>query len=374
MNCPKCNYPAAPNQKFCEFCGAAITPVQIDMERTVAADIDDVPAPPHRQEPQPSWSTPAPYEAKQPEPQVQQAPQTYEQPVQQTPQTYEQPVQQAPQTYEPPVQQAPQTYEQPVQQASQTYEQPVQQAPQTYEQPVQQAPQTYEPPVQQAPQTYEQPVQQAPQTNAPQWPEGGSVASAWQTPAKDYSQMYENYNKPSQYSNGQNYNYGYSIQEGTVKTVNKKKIAIIIASAVVAVGLIVALIIIIASCSGGGSHTVKNADGIKLASDSAINTSDSEAERKLAAMLQSQGLTGSSSSISHMQYYAKGNTIVQEEKLNNKATDQEKELYKSTLDSQLEGAESKLPTYRAASGVNDLVCVYALLDADNEVIYSRVIK
>ena len=39
MNCPKCNYPAAPNQKFCENCGAPIAQVQIDVERTMAADV-----------------------------------------------------------------------------------------------------------------------------------------------------------------------------------------------------------------------------------------------------------------------------------------------------------------------------------------------
>ena len=48
MNCPKCNYPAAPNQKFCENCGAPIAQVQIDVERTMAADVDDIPAVPQQ--------------------------------------------------------------------------------------------------------------------------------------------------------------------------------------------------------------------------------------------------------------------------------------------------------------------------------------
>ncbi len=44
------------------------------------------------------------------------------------------------------------------------------------------------------------------------------------------------------------------------------------------------------------------------------------------------------------------------------------------MESQLNGAEAKLPSYRAASGVDDMVCVYVLLDADNSVIYQKVIK
>ena len=222
------------------------------------------------------------------------------------------------------------------------------------------------------------------------WPEGGSVASAWQTPVKDFSQMYENYNKPSQFSNGQNNSYGYAVPGGqnngygyaipggtvpggTVKTVNKKKIAIIITSAVVAVGLIVALIIIIASCAGG-SHSIKNAAGVEIASDSSIHPNDSDAEQKINAMLQNNGLTGTNTGISYMQYYAKGNAAVQEEKLLSKASDQEKSTYRATMESQLNGAEAKLPSYRAASGVDDMVCVYVLLDADNSVIYQKVIK
>ena len=276
----------------------------------------------------------------------------------------------------------------PEQQAS--WSNPAPQEAEPYVQPVQPAPQAAQQPVQPAPQVTEQPVQPATQADDNVWPEGGSVASAWQTPVKDFSQMYENYNKPSQFSNGQNNSYGYAVPGGqnngygyaipggtvpggTVKTVNKKKIAIIITSAVVAVGLIVALIIIIASCAGG-SHSIKNADGVEIASDSSIHPNDSDAEQKINAMLQNNGLTGTNTGISYMQYYAKGNAAVQEEKLLSKASDQEKSTYRATMESQLNGAEAKLPSYRAASGVDDMVCVYVLLDADNSVIYQKVIK
>ena len=144
-------------------------------------------------------------------------------------------------------------------------------------------------------------------------------------------------------------------------------------AAVVAVGLIVALIIIIASCAGG-SHSIKNADGVEIASDSSIHPNDSDAEQKINAMLQNNGLTGTNTGISYMQYYAKGNAAVQEEKLLSKASDQEKSTYRATMESQLNGAEAKLPSYRAASGVDDMVCVYVLLDADNSIIYQKVIK
>ena len=90
--------------------------------------------------------------------------------------------------------------------------------------------------------------------------------------------------------------------------------------------------------------------------------------------LQNSGLTGTNTGISYMQYYAKGNAAVQEEKLLSKASDQEKSTYRATMESQLNGAEAKLPSYRAASGVDDMVCVYVLLDADNSIIYQKVIK
>ena len=359
MNCPKCNYPAAPNQKFCENCGAPIAQVQIDVERTMAADVDDIPAVPQQPE-QSARQSPVPQQA---EPQVQPIPQEAEPQVQPIPQQAEPQVQSDPQAAEPQVQPIPQEAE-----------------PQ-----VQPAPQEAEPQVQPAPQQAEPQVQSAQQSDAPEWPEGGSVASAWQTPAKDYSQMYQEYNKPSQFSNGQNNSYGYSVPGGqssgygysvpggTVKTVNKKKVAIIVASAVVAVGLIVALIIIIASCAVG-SHSIKNADGVEIASDSSIHPNDSDAEQKINAMLQNNGLTGTNTGISYMQYYAKGNAAVQEEKLLSKASDQEKSTYRATMESQLNGAEAKLPSYRAASGVDDMVCVYVLLDADNSIIYQKVIK
>ena len=57
-----------------------------------------------------------------------------------------------------------------------------------------------------------------------------------------------------------------------------------------------------------------------------------------------------------------------------KASDQEKSTYRATMESQLNGAEAKLPSYRAASGVDDMVCVYVLLDADNSVIYQKVMR
>ena len=320
MNCPKCNYPTAPNQKFCENCGAVLGQAQIDVERTMAADFDEVPEVPQQPEQQASWSNPAPQEAE------------------------------------------------------------------PYVQPVQPAPQAAQQPVQPAPQVTEQPVQPAPQADDNVWPEGGSVVSAWQTPVKDFSQMYENYNKPSQFSNGQNNSYGYAVPGGqnngygyaipggtvpggTVKTVNKKKIAIIITSAVVAVGLIVALIIIIASCAGG-SHTIKNDDGVEIASDSAIHPNDSDAEKRISAMLG----RGETTINSYVKYYAKGNAAIREEKMFNTASEEEKNRRKDQTVSFVSETQAGLQMLRNQCQVDDMVCVCVLLDADNSVIYQKVIK
>ena len=71
--------------------------------------------------------------------------------------------------------------------------------------------------------------------------------------------------------------------------------------------MIVALIIVIGSCAGG-SHSIKNADGVEIASDSSIHPNDSDAEQKINAGLQNNGLTGTNTGTSYMQYYAKGST------------------------------------------------------------------
>ena len=124
----------------------------------------------------------------------------------------------------------------------------------------------------------------------------------------------------------------------------------------------------------GESNTVKNSKGIVLASDAAIDTTDSAAEAKLKSFLESQGVEDTTTSLTTMKFYAVGNVYVQEEQLLEKSTETERETYKSLMDQQFANADARISAMRSSSGVNNLVYVYALLDSDDEIIYQKFLK
>ena len=124
----------------------------------------------------------------------------------------------------------------------------------------------------------------------------------------------------------------------------------------------------------GDSNVVKNSNGIELARDATIDNTDSDAESKIKSFLKSQGVEDSTNSLSAMKFYAVGNVYVQEEQLLKKSTETERETYKSIMDGQLADAESRISTMRSASGIDNMVYVYALLDSDDEIIYQKFIK
>ena len=342
MNCPKCNFPVSPGQRFCEACGAPLAPIQLDLDKTVAADVDNIPVPPAQPEPQQSaWAQPA-----QPKPAA-----------------YEPPAQPQPAAFEPSAQPQPAAYEPPAQPQPAAYEPPAQPQPAAYEPPAQPQPAAYEPPAQPQPAAYEPPVQPEAKAASPEWPEGGSVASAWDQPQQPDN--YAQYQQPSYYS-GNQYGYSPAAPQAPVKTANKKKIAIIIASAVVAVGLIVGLILIIVSCSGGGSHKIE-ISGKTVADDSAINTSDSATEKKLTEFIGNQ-------STETMKIYAKGNAVVYEERMTFEIPQDQRSYYQSMAKQSLGSSAQNLAAARAETGIKDMVAVYALFDSTGDLIYSEVIK
>lgn len=58
MNCPKCNKPIEPNQRFCAGCGMNLQGAAMEVEKTVAANPDELPVPENA--PQPA-EAPAPW-------------------------------------------------------------------------------------------------------------------------------------------------------------------------------------------------------------------------------------------------------------------------------------------------------------------------
>ena len=214
------------------------------------------------------------------------------------------------------------------------------------------------------------PAQPEAQPSAPNWPDGGSVASAWNQPQQtDYSNQYQ---QPSYYS-GNQYGYSPAAPQTAVKTVNKKKIAIIIASAVVAVGLIVGLILIIVSCAGGGSHKIE-ISGKTVADDSAIDTGDTAAEKKINDFINAGGNGSTTSQMGTMKIYGKGNAVIYEERLFSPVSESERASYQSLAKQSLSGFSSNLASARVQSGVSNLVAVYVLFDGNGDLIYSEVIK
>ena len=128
------------------------------------------------------------------------------------------------------------------------------------------------------------------------------------------------------------------------------------------------------SVVSGDSNTIKNANGVELASDDAIDTSDSTAESKITSMLDTLGLKEEKNSLSIMKYYAVGNTYVQEEQLLNKSTESQRVSYKALMESQLADGKTKLETLRSYSGADNMIFLYVLLDSDDEIIYQKIIK
>ena len=327
MNCPKCNFPVSLGQRFCESCGAMLMPVEIDTEKTIAADMADIPEIAAQPEPQQSAWAP--------------------------------PVQPEPETVAPPVQPEPETAAPPVQPEPEAVAPPVQPEPEAVAQPVQPEPEKVVPP-----------AQSGADNASPEWPGGGSVASAWDQPQQtDFTNQYQ---QPSYYS-GNQYGYSPAPAQGAVKTANKKKIAIIIASAVVAVGLIVGLILIIVSCAGGGSHKIE-ISGKTVADDSSINTGDSAAEKKINDFINAGGNGSTTSQMGTMKVYGKGNAVVYEERLFSPIPESERASYQALAKQSLSGSSSNLASARVQSGVSDLVAVYALFDGNGDLIYSEVIK
>ena len=332
MNCPKCNAPLAPNQRFCGACGAdvsaAAAPV-LDTQKTMAAE---------------EYTPDQAYQPQEPAYQPQQPAYQPEQPAYQPEQPAYQPEQPA---YQP---------EQPAYQPQESYYQP--------EQPAYQAQDNYYQPEQQS---YYQPQNQGYGQNAqPASPTGG---------ANDYSQQFSQYQQHSPYGSTNN---GYSYQNGAtaVKT-NKTVMIVVIAviSAVAIAGIVLAIVFGVRGCSGNDIHTVKTSSGVVIATDDAIDTSDSDAKQKIDSYLTAQNaqavIAQSMGNQGTVDQSVQGNTWVIAVRLNQKLTEAQKTDLKTYINSALPFSSSDM---RSQSGVSNMVMVVAYLDSDGSVAAARVIK
>ncbi len=339
MNCPKCFSPLQPNQKFCEVCGAKIGAAEMDVDKTVAADPYDIPE----------------------QPQVPQEPSPWQQPEQQGSQES----QESSPWQQPEQQQSP--WQQPEQQVSQ---EPQQSSP--WQQPEQQ----------QSP--WQQPEQQAFQQ--PQQP------SAWQQPSQygpaqshhDFSQQYQQYQQPSQYASSQpEYSgYGYDTMTTTQKKgFNPKILIIVIAAVLVVTGIVLGIVFGVKGCAANSHQIVSATTGVVLAEDNAINTNDSEAEKKLNDYMTSQNVSAYEQQLNsefngngNAKVYAKGNAFVIEINITVPLDSTKRESVRQYMEQYYSNMGSSLSQARTECGVSNMVMVVAAVDNNHEIIYNKVIS
>ena len=371
MNCPRCFGEIKPNQKFCPTCGFEIGTTEIEGVKTMAADV-----------PGQSFSQPEGMQYQET-----QQPESMQYGETQQPEGMQYGETQQPEGMQ---------YAETQQPAAPQYQPTEQPAMPQYQQPVQ---------------SYQQPVQPASNPH-------------------DYSQQYQQYQRGTGIQ-------GTRSGDGSLPP-EKKKTTIIVLIAVIAAlviaGAVVALVLIFGGKGGDGdnntppassqtsviestlntesteslstepsssstqppattvepsteptesttspvplgeSNTVKNSNGVVLASDAAIDITDSDTEAKITSFLEAQGVEDTKTSLTTMKFYAVGNVYVQEEQLLEKSTETERETYKSLMDQQFANADERLTTMRTASNVNNMVYVYVLLDSDDEIIYQKLLK
>ena len=357
MNCPKCFSPLQPNQKFCEVCGAKIGAAEMDVDKTVAADPYDIPEQPISQEPwqQSPWQQP-----EQPVPQESQQPSPWQQPgqpVPQEPQQPEQPVSQEPQQ--------PSPWQQPEQPVSQEPRQP---SPwQQPEQPVSQEPRQPSPWQQPGNQSYQQPAQYGPAQSH-----------------HDFSQQYQQYQQPSQYASSQpEYSgYGYDTMTTTQKKgFNPKILIIVIAAVLVVTGIVLGIVFGVKGCAANSHQIVSATTGVVLAEDNAINTNDSEAEKKLNDYMTSQNVSAYEQQLNsefngngNAKVYAKGNAFVIEINITVPLDSTKRESVRQYMEQYYSNMGSSLSQARTECGVSNMVMVVAAVDNNHEIIYNKVIS
>ncbi len=329
MNCPNCNAPLDPGQRFCGSCGQPVVQPKrkdnIDVNRTIAADpYDYAPAAPEQNYPQPE----PPEQPEQSYSEQYQPEQNYQQPYQPE-QNYRQP-------YQPE-----QNYRQPYQ-PEQNYQQQYQ--------PEQSYQQQYQP---------EQNYQQQYQPNS-SYSSGGNDR---------YAEQYNQYQQPSQYGNTGGA-YSYTTNGGVmVRNNNKTKmIIIIIVAAVVLIGGTLGTVLGAVSCANKKHRLVSNS-GTFIVKDKAINVNDSDAESKINKFFSERSISmHQTSSEGEYSIEVHGNTILTILKLSSGATEEDFQSAKRTMTE----TKTDMKSERETVGVNNLVEVFALMRNNGSVYYVKV--
>lgn len=124
-------------------------------------------------------------------------------------------------------------------------------------------------------------------------------------------------------------------------------------------------------------HYIINDDGIILADDNSIDANDYAAQAKIEKFMRENGAdeivkNTSVEGEAEVKIYAKGNTLVLDEKILREITDEEEKEIVSAFNIMAQNSDIKTP--RSKTGVDNLCVVFAVVSKDGKVIYSKVIS
>ena len=143
------------------------------------------------------------------------------------------------------------------------------------------------------------------------------------------------------------------------------------------------LCLVLAACGSGApekkqaenAHQILNADGVLLLEDEAIDTGNADAQTKLETYLSTRAESLQkrfASEASQTEIYARGNTIVFETDLTAEVAADQIETLKRTMEEMTTTMDLK--DGRAQTGVDSLTVLYALVNTDGTVEYSKLMK
>lgn len=227
-------------------------------------------------------------------------------------------------------------------------------------------------------------------------------------PAQDYSAQYQQYQQPSPYGNSQFQYGGQPPQKSRTPLI----IVIIVLAVLLIGGGITAAILIFNANKGNdnsnnessaasvtiqdsgteiessddessaisviiphGRNEVVNSDGLKLYEDPDIDSLDTVSEEKIASEIERSRISQEVElGVMNIYIYAQGNALVYEYRYTEPISSSEKEDMRGNAEELPSKSADTLANLRTQTGVDNMVMVYAYIDADGSLFTSAICK
>lgn len=146
---------------------------------------------------------------------------------------------------------------------------------------------------------------------------------------------------------------------------------------IAAAAAVLALCLLFSACAMGGNvHEVKNAKGIVLCTDDAIDTSATKAQNKIEEYMKANDADDLKKNMSgpfaDVDIFASGNAMVVTLSMKTDLNEEEPSVAQESFLSMAKAIDVK--EGRAETGVDDLVVVYAVISKDGKVLSSDILK